>query len=222
MKKRYYIAYGSNLNLIQMSERCPGAEVVGTGELKDYMLEFKGSRTGSYLTITPAANKSVPIVVWKVSKQHEKALDHYEGFPVFYYKAEKTVTIYNFEKGKTETVDAFVYIMHEDRPLGIPSKHYMETCKDGYKLFGFDESILKAAYHRSLNAYSRPSKPKICPKCGQSYQAPSALSRLDNKTFICPDCGTREALNSLGINETEQEEIIKRIHNEAYQTDQGF
>ena len=29
MTKRYYIAYGSNLNIDQMSYRCPGAKVVG-------------------------------------------------------------------------------------------------------------------------------------------------------------------------------------------------
>ena len=32
----------------------------------------------------------------------------------------------------------------------------------------------------------------ICPRCGQPYYEPPALSRLDNETLICPDCGTRE------------------------------
>ena len=30
----------------------------------------------------------------------------------------------------------------------------------------------------------------ICPRCGQPYYEPPALSRLDNETLICPDCGT--------------------------------
>ena len=34
-----------------------------------------------------------------------------------------------------------------------------------------------------------------CPKCGKEMKRPFvALSRKDNKTEICPDCGTREAL----------------------------
>ena len=37
---------------------------------------------------------------------------------------------------------------------------------------------------------------KICPRCGQVYHEPPALSRIDNQTLICPDCGTREALES--------------------------
>ena len=35
---------------------------------------------------------------------------------------------------------------------------------------------------------------KKCPKCGQIYTNYSAISREDNKTEICPDCGLREAM----------------------------
>ena len=45
-KKRYYLAYGSNLNRKQMEMRCPGAKVVGTALLEGYELLFKGSKTG--------------------------------------------------------------------------------------------------------------------------------------------------------------------------------
>lgn len=38
---------------------------------------------------------------------------------------------------------------------------------------------------------------RICPRCGNKYSAYPALSRKDNKTEICPDCGTREAINSI-------------------------
>lgn len=41
MKKRYYIAYGSNLNLSQMFKRCPGSRVIGTSELDGWELLFK-------------------------------------------------------------------------------------------------------------------------------------------------------------------------------------
>lgn len=35
---------------------------------------------------------------------------------------------------------------------------------------------------------------RTCPRCGRRYTAPPALSRTDNKTEICPDCGVQEAL----------------------------
>lgn len=36
----------------------------------------------------------------------------------------------------------------------------------------------------------------ICPKCGREYVGRPALSRVDGKTDICPDCGMREALDA--------------------------
>lgn len=52
---------------------------------------------------------------------------------------------------------------------------------------------------------------KKCPKCGKRYKAPSAISRVDNKTQICPTCGTREALKSIGIKDDEIDRIIETI-----------
>lgn len=38
---------------------------------------------------------------------------------------------------------------------------------------------------------------RICPKCGRSFERLLALSRTDNETMICDECGTVEALESL-------------------------
>ena len=77
MKKRYYIAYGSNLNIRQMRMRCPSARIIGTSEIPDYELLFKGSRTGSYLTIEPKIGSRVPVAAWEVTVEDELALDRY-------------------------------------------------------------------------------------------------------------------------------------------------
>lgn len=53
---------------------------------------------------------------------------------------------------------------------------------------------------------------KMCLRCGNEYNETPALSRVDNETLICPDCGTREALESIGVNQEEQEQIIDTIH----------
>ena len=58
-------------------------------------------------------------------------------------------------------------------------------------------------------------QPRICPICGQTYHEPPALSRADGKTQICPDCGTREALQSMGVDTDEQERIIETIHQDT-------
>ncbi|HEL1285425.1 hypothetical protein KU719_06320 [Streptococcus equi subsp. zooepidemicus] len=53
---------------------------------------------------------------------------------------------------------------------------------------------------------------RICPLCGSSYTGHPALSRTDNETMICPDCGTRQALESIGVDPKEQEKILATIH----------
>ena len=56
------------------------------------------------------------------------------------------------------------------------------------------------------------TQPRVCPICGTTYTEAPALSRLDNETAICPDCGTRQALESIGVSQEEQEKIISIIH----------
>ena len=150
MKRRYYIAYGSNLNIPQMRMRCPSARVFGTSEIPDYRLLFKGSQTGAYLTIEPCEGSSVPVAVWSVTDADELALDRYEGSPSFYYKAEMKLPVRNIKSGKIRNRKAFVYIMHEDRQIGIPSRFYVSTCMEGYSSFGFDEKVLTEALRYSM------------------------------------------------------------------------
>ncbi len=147
--KKYYLAYGSNLNVQQMKHRCPDAKPIGTAWIHGYQLLFKGSKTGSYLTIEKAENSAVPIAVWEVSEADERRLDAYEGFPTFYYKTEMKLPMELLKNGKTKTLTAFVYIMHEDRPLGIPSSHYVRTCVQGYRDFGFNLKYLRLAFNIS-------------------------------------------------------------------------
>ncbi len=151
MEKRYYIAYGSNLNVRQMLGRCPTARIIGTSELEDYRLMFKGSMTGSYLTIEPEKGRTVPVAVWSVTDADELALDRYEGFPSFYYKKELVLPVKGIQSGKVRRRRAFVYIMHEERKHGSPSSLYMRTCAEGYRCFGFDlDRLFEAAdYSRS-------------------------------------------------------------------------
>lgn len=57
----------------------------------------------------------------------------------------------------------------------------------------------------------------ICPRCGKEYTGRPALSRADNQTPLCSDCGTREALESIGVDSTEQEKILDTIHRNMQQ-----
>lgn len=47
-----------------------------------------------------------------------------------------------------------------------------------------------------LEPGDRVTQARVCPKCGRTYTEYPALSRADNVTEICPECGTREALEA--------------------------
>ena len=57
---------------------------------------------------------------------------------------------------------------------------------------------------------------RSCPICGQIFTERPAVSREDNITLICPDCGTRQALASLGVDPEEQNAILDIIHEKSH------
>ena len=144
--RKLYLAYGSNLSLEQMAYRCPHAYTVGTATLPDYQLLFKGSKTGSYLTVEPKRGYHVPLLVWSIDEKDELMLDRYEGYPDFYYKKElpiKVCSLLNAEE--LDGGSGIIYIMHEERHLGCPTNQYFSICYEGYLRFGFDPQVLRQA-----------------------------------------------------------------------------
>ena len=67
-----------------------------------------------------------------------------EGYPNFYYKKMLEVQI----KGKIKS--AMVYIMDEQRKIGVPSAGYYRTLEQAYEKFGFEEDVLKQALKNSI------------------------------------------------------------------------
>ena len=158
MTKRYYIAYGSNLNVEQMAFRCPTAKPVGTAVLENHTLFFRGSQTDSYLTIEPKIGGKVPVAVWAVTAADVAALDHYEGFPAFYYKDNFTLDVTPLDGGENRRLECFAYIMNSGRPIGVPSDGYLQICIAGYRHFGFDERKLLRAVDRMRRTLCRRKK----------------------------------------------------------------
>lgn len=135
MKKQYYVAYGSNMNLEQMEHRCPTAKVVGKTVLKNYELTFRGREVG-VATIERKQDSEVPVLVWEIQPDDEKSLDVYEGYPHLYRKE------YIPAKVGSEHTELMVYVMNEGRQLAPPSMYYYNVIKEGYKSAEIDVKIL--------------------------------------------------------------------------------
>ena len=138
-----YIAYGSNLNLSQMKQRCPTARVIGASEIKDYELVFRSSRYSAVATIEPCEGSSVPVLLWGIQPEDEKSLDRYEGYPNFYEKDNMEIVL------NGSTVSAMVYVMTPGHELGIPSKRYKRSIEEGYMDAGFDTDFLENAVDKT-------------------------------------------------------------------------
>lgn len=147
MSKRLYVAYGSNLNIGQMSHRCPNARLYGTGVIEDYELQFKGSPTSAFATIAPKEGSTVPVAVWEIDKMDEKFLDHYEGYPSHYFKQDVPVKL------EDQNVTAMVYIMNLKMEFGMPSSYYYRTVHNGYTDCGLDTEFLDQAVLDSAKQY---------------------------------------------------------------------
>lgn len=139
---KYYIAYGSNLNHKQMSQRCPDAIFIGKGFLKGCELLFRGSEQNAVATIEPKENGQVPVGVWKISQHDEKYLDIYEGYPKLYRKEFVPIENHNVK------VNAMVYTMNEGFELGLPNKFYFNTICQGYQDCGLDMTYLRGAVEK--------------------------------------------------------------------------
>lgn len=144
-KEILYIAYGSNLNLSQMKNRCPTAKVVGASETKDYELVFRGSRHSAVATIEPCEDSTVPVLLWNIKPEDEKSLDRYEGYPNFYGKEDMDIMVDN------KNISAMVYIMTPGHKLGEPSEHYLKSIEDGYLDAGFDIDLLHDAVGKTIS-----------------------------------------------------------------------
>ena len=135
MKKRYYIAYGSNLSVEQMAQRCPDAKVVGMAAIQDWKLVFR-----VHATIEPAEGRVVPVLIWEISGKDESSLDRYEGYPSYYYKQDMTVTMTDLEGKNPQEIT-----MADGHHLQEPWKGYLDTLAEGYQRFGFNPYQLELA-----------------------------------------------------------------------------
>ena len=126
-----------------MAERCPRASYIGSTILKGWRLIFK-----SVATIEKDVGKNVPVGVFEISDQCEKALDVYEDYPQLYYKHKLDVNL------KGNVVTAMTYIMVANYGIAPPSKRYFDVISEGYKDCRLDLDFLLEAKEHSIKADS--------------------------------------------------------------------
>ena len=139
-----YIAYGSNMSREQMTYRCPDAKLIGVGRIDRARLEFYLHATVEY---TRFGADSVPVAVWEITREHERALDHYEGFPHYYRKIACTV-----DMGGEERIQGMAYQMCE-RDFFPPAIEYFRGIRDAYEDLGLRSEIKQVLQPALMRSY---------------------------------------------------------------------
>ena len=130
-----YLAYGSNLNKLQMAKRCPKAKALDNYILKGYKLEFR-----RVANIKKSSNKTDQIGcgIWEITETCEKSLDIYEGYPHLYGK-----TKIKLDDGRV----VMTYFMNSGFQAP-PSSEYLNTIIQGYRDFKLPFNLLNKNFNK--------------------------------------------------------------------------
>jgi phage replication-related protein YjqB (UPF0714/DUF867 family) len=160
-RRHSYFAYGSNLCVRQMAQRCPDAGNPRRAVLADHdwLINQRG-----VATVEPFDGTQVHGVVWDVSDHDLATLDSAEGVPWRYQRDCMTVRT---EDGPS---DAWVYIDHRVNP-GPPRPGYLERIIDGALHHGLPRSWISFLRRWDPSRWPRPRSRPTTP-------APQSLSEL--------------------------------------------
>lgn len=113
-----YFAYGSNMDLVQMENRCERAATVGAATLASHRFIINSHGVA---TVVPDSGSNVQGLLWRITEEDERSLDHYEGVQEgVYHKA-----FLEIETPQGKKVTALVYIAADSAP-GRPKPGYVE------------------------------------------------------------------------------------------------
>ena len=149
-----YFAYGSNMSLAQMRERCPEHERVGIALLPDHALCFPRSspvRLCGVAGIEERSGSEVWGVVYRLNEKDLTALDRREGcdparaFHENRYNRHKVTVLLNGNRSRP--LPCLTYLARPEPGEHVPSTDYM-----GRIIVGAEENNLPADYLKMLRS----------------------------------------------------------------------
>ena len=134
-KARYpYFAYGSNMDTVQMRNRCPDSVPVATAELfgHRFIINSRG-----VATIVEDESSTVHGVLWRTTYEDEASLDRYEGLSSGLYSKQYL----RVKREDGDSVKALVYVA-ADKAEGDPRNGYMKKILDAAERMGLPETYV--------------------------------------------------------------------------------
>lgn len=135
MTRRLYWAYGSNLSVAKMRQRCPAAKKGSQLIVSDAALVFR-----DVADVTIRKGSIVPGGLWHITPECEEHLDRVEGVRSnFYLKRYLPIRFGNRVR------KVLFYQMRWSRGVMPPSEEYADTIAQGYRDFDLDRAWLDRA-----------------------------------------------------------------------------
>jgi gamma-glutamylcyclotransferase (GGCT)/AIG2-like uncharacterized protein YtfP len=135
-------AYGSNLSVAQMAQRCPSWEYVARAELPGHELVFAGYSPrwdGAVATFIESPRRRVRGIVYSVHVRDLQRLDSFEGVPRVYDRRRVLVRV------AERLLPVHTYQLVGFDLLGVPSPAYVAVVAGAYRAWGFDRRHLVRA-----------------------------------------------------------------------------
>jgi hypothetical protein len=153
-----YGAYGSNLNMKQMSRRCPDARPLGVHTIKDHRLVFRG-----VADIEESIGDGALVGLWAITDRCLDMLDIYEGFPHLYQRVFIGDAMPDDPRGEIcEPMNLMVYKMVNNQTITAPVNRYLQCIVDGFNDFGMPtDAIQDALGHCYTNTTMQSTRSKI-------------------------------------------------------------
>ena len=138
-----YFAYGANMSMAAMRDRCPGARAVGPAALEGF--RFFVGREG-WGSVKPSPGDNVHGVLWRVSVRDLASLHAYELLHKGLYDIRRVPVLRDGRR-----VPALIYLLRRRTP-GRPRPGYVEKIAAAARTWRLPE-----AYIRSVERWS-PSR----------------------------------------------------------------
>lgn len=132
----FYFAYGSNMSLARMTERCGQDNFVdlGKAQLPGYSFYFYGR---GHANIRPMASQTIEGVLFQIKDACLKSLDQVEGYPNTYQRQAVKIN------WKNTNVLAQAYIVEKDQTVGTPTAEYYQIVLSGAQEHNLSESYVQ-------------------------------------------------------------------------------
>jgi gamma-glutamylcyclotransferase (GGCT)/AIG2-like uncharacterized protein YtfP len=128
-----------------MFERVGECKVVGRATLLHYELCFQINKNfKTVANIIPSKYCIVYGVIYDLSKEQEKMLDYFEGFPTIYERKKRKIVL------KNKDVVCTVYVLTENFGFDLPDYEYFLKIKHGFLENKISSISLEKSYGKGV------------------------------------------------------------------------